>query len=79
MVYARSEDAVGYSFKARLEDMAKYFLDTIKIRPLAQFWGWWRTRQEYKTIMYQAEFSKLSDGFVATPHHHTYWIRGAGL
>jgi len=73
------DDAVGYSFKARLKDVAKYFLDAMKIRPLGQFWGWLRTRQEYKAIMYQAGFSKLSDGFMATPHQHTYWIRGACL
>lgn len=40
-----------------------------------QFWGWRRTRKEYKKLFVQAEFSDIKDGFL-DDGFESYWISG---
>ena len=40
-----------------------------------QFWGWRRTRDEYRQLFKQAGFSNVEDGWLEDGFE-TYWIRG---
>ena len=40
-----------------------------------QFWGWRRTRAEYKALFREAGFANIRDGWL-DDNVETYWIRG---
>ena len=42
---------------------------------IGQFWGWMRTRGEYRAIMRAAGLVSITDNFVITPHQRTYFIQ----
>jgi hypothetical protein len=58
------------------KDAVKWFLDAAGTRPYGQFLGWMRSMQDYRVIMSQVGLLSVTDGFVETPHRHTYWIKG---
>ena len=46
-------------------------------RDRGQFWGWKRTRSEYRDLMQSAGYFSIKDGFIETPNQRTYFIRGS--
>jgi SAM-dependent methyltransferase len=68
------EDSVIQRISLNGKEAIKWLLDILRLRQRGQFWGWMRSRQEYQTLMRQAGFSDLTDGFIETPHQRTYWI-----
>jgi hypothetical protein len=50
--------------------------DTIQLRKRGQFWGWVRTRAEYRALMSRAGFEHIQDGFVDEVNRLHYWVSG---
>ena len=51
-------------------------LDSIGLRSRGQFWGWMRTRDEYRSLVNDAGFSEIKDGYIEISGQPTYWIEG---
>ena len=58
------------------KDIIKSLLARLGCYERGQFWGWMRSRSEYRALMAAAGCKSLDDGFIVTPHQRTYWIRG---
>lgn len=61
------------------KDVAKWLLERLGLYKRGQFWGWMRTRAEYRAILRGAGFASVTDGFIETPHQRIYWIKGNGV
>ena len=46
------------------------------IRPLGQFWGYARNRNEFRYAMNLSGFQTIKDGFIGSPEDKIYWISG---
>jgi hypothetical protein len=57
------------------KELIKAVLDKIGLRSRGQFWGWCRTRDEYRSIMRRAGFDAVEDDFIKCTGN-TYWISG---
>lgn len=57
-------------------DAIKWLLDKLGLRERGHFWGWMRTRQEYKSLMRQSGLVDIVDGFVDVQSQPTYYIKG---
>lgn len=68
------EDSFIGSFVNAIKIVIRGFLHYLGIRR-QQFWGWRRTREEYRQIFKQAGFTRLEDGWLEDGFE-TYWIRG---
>ena len=62
------------SFVNALKIVIRGFLHFLGIRR-QQFWGWRRTRDEYRELLRKADFRHLEDGWLEDGFE-TYWIRG---
>lgn len=58
------------------KDVIKSLLAMLGCYERGQFWGWMRSRSEYRAVMAAAGCKSIDDGFIVTPHQRTYWIRG---
>lgn len=56
--------------------MVKHVLEKLGVYHRDQFWGWKRTRSEYRELMCKAGYFSISDGFIETPNQHSYFIEG---
>ena len=68
------EDSFIGSFVNALKIVIRGFLHFLGIRR-QQFWGWRRTRDEYRALLRKADFRHLEDGWLEDGFE-TYWIRG---
>ncbi|MBQ3060266.1 MAG: methyltransferase domain-containing protein [Desulfovibrio sp.] len=68
------EDSLIGSFVNSLKIVIRGVLHYLGIRR-QQFWGWRRTRNEYRQLFKQAGFTDISDGWLDSSVD-TYWIRG---
>ena len=68
------EDSVVGSFVNAIKIVIRAGLHYLGIRR-QQFWGWRRTRQEYRELLRQADFAEVEDGWL-DDGFETYWIRG---
>ena len=68
------EDSFIGSFVNALKIVIRGFLHFLGIRR-QQFWGWRRTRDEYRELLRKADFRHLEDGWLEDGFE-TYWIRG---
>jgi hypothetical protein len=59
--------------------LAAEILYSVGARQRGQFWGWRRTRDEYRGILGQAGYSNIEDGFVSQQDRLNYWISGKAL
>jgi SAM-dependent methyltransferase len=64
------------SLVRRGKGVAAAALDTVGLRSRGQFWGWLRTRDDYRAAMTRAGFHPLEDGFIDPQTKHLYWIAG---
>jgi SAM-dependent methyltransferase len=59
------------------KEAAKILLEIAGLHRRGQFWGWARTREEYRRSFRQAGFARIADGFSAPEQSAgTYWISG---
>ena len=65
------EDSFIGSFVNALKIVIRGFLGIRR----QQFWGWRRTRDEYRELLRKADFRHLEDGWLEDGFE-TYWIRG---
>ncbi|MBI4936663.1 MAG: methyltransferase domain-containing protein [Nitrosomonadales bacterium] len=63
--------------KAVVKHAIKALLSSAGFYHRGQFWGWMRTRSEYRDLMLGAGYSQVEDGFIETPNQRTYFIRGS--
>jgi SAM-dependent methyltransferase len=68
------EDSAIGSFVNAIKILIRAALHFLGIRR-QQFWGWRRTRAEYRELFKQAGFTKVQDGWLEDGFE-TYWIRG---
>ena len=62
---------------AALKDSAKFMLEKFGLKPRGQFWGYLRTRKEFREVMRDAGFSGVNDGLLEKKTRwDTYWIEG---
>lgn len=52
-------------------------LDKLGLVSRGQFWGWVRTRSEYREIMRKVGFKDIKDGFIDQENQDCYWISGS--
>jgi len=69
------DESAGQQFVGKAKDGVKWLLDTLGIRHRGQFWGWMRTRLDYQTVMRNAGFHSITDGFIKTKRQQTYWVQ----
>jgi hypothetical protein len=76
VIISASYDAVyGLAkIKRTAKDIVKHMLDAARIRPLGQFWGYTRNRNEYRFAMKSAGFADVQDGFIESSKQAIYWI-----
>ena len=51
-------------------------LDWLGVRTQGQFWGWTRTREEYRSLLQRAGYQDIKDGFIGFEKCAQYWISG---
>lgn len=73
------DNGMGQVLLRPLKDAVKLLLERLGLYKRGQFWGWLRTREEYRAIMQGAGFATITDGFIETSHQRTYWIKGSGV
>ena len=63
------------------KEIVKCLLLQLRLRSseIHQFWGWMRTRDEYRSIMHQAGLVFVTDNLFMTRHQKTYYIKGIGV
>lgn len=61
---------------ARIKAFTKTALNMLGLRNCGQFWGWNRTRKEYRVLMQRAGYRDLEDGFIEPKTRAHYWISG---
>lgn len=72
-----SEESIGQKIMNGIKDLVKWLLEISGIRHRGQFWGWMRSRAEYRSVMQLAGFTMVSDGFIEMPEGRpTYFIKG---
>lgn len=62
--------------KAEVKHAVKALLSATGLYHRGQFWGWMRTRSEYRDLMRVAGYSQIEDGFIETLNQRTYFIKG---
>ncbi len=62
--------------KCRGKEAVKHVLERWGLYHRDQFWGWKRTRSEYRELMRKAGYLSISDGFIETPNQRSYFIEG---
>ena len=62
-----------------LKDVAGYALEQVGVRKRGQFWGWMRSRKEYRALMQGIGLNSLEDGTLITPYQDVYWIKCSGV
>ena len=56
--------------------IVKRVLEAFDLYHRGQFWGWQRTKLEYRELMAKAGYIDVADGFIETPNQRTYFIEG---
>lgn len=74
--YIEESESLALRSRTQLKNVVKAALRATKLdrRDRGQFWGWLRTRSEYRALI-RAGYSRTEDGFVETPHQRTYFIK----
>lgn len=67
---------VSARVNAMVKQAAKALLSAVGLYRRGQFWGWQRTRSEYRDLMRTAGYLQVEDGFIKTPNQRTYFIKG---
>lgn len=73
------EESIGQRLILGGKEAAKWLLERFGLYKRAQLWGWMRSRDEYRSVMYEAGLAPVTDGFIDAPHRKTYWIQGDGV
>lgn len=68
------EDSLVGGFVNAIKILIRGVLHFMGIRR-QQFWGWRRTREEYRTLLREAGFANVRDGWLSDAFE-TFWIRG---
>ena len=58
------------------KEAVKSVLEQLNFCKRGQFWGWNRSKQEYRSIMYRSGLNTVTDGFFETQLQRIYWIKG---
>lgn len=66
----------GVSFLRNVKAFAVAVLDHLGLYERGQFWGWLRTREEYRVLMQRAGYTNIEDGFIGSEKSSQYWISG---
>lgn len=61
---------------SNLKDAIKYTLECLGLYDRGQFWGWLRSRNDYRRLLNQAGFKDIDDGFIESSLQKTYFIKG---
>ena len=75
VMISASYQGEGISSLQKLKDVARAMLDWLGQCSKGQFWGWMRTREDYRNLMARAGFGAVEDGFIEPAH--TYWVKGS--
>jgi hypothetical protein len=59
-----------------LKEIAKDVLGKLGLYSRGQFWGWNRSRGEYRSLMLRAGYRDIQDGFMDPETREHYWIAG---
>jgi hypothetical protein len=62
--------------KSNFKDAIKYLLECLGLYDRGQFWGWLRSRDDYRRLLNQAGFKYIDDGFIESSLQKTYFIKG---
>ncbi len=68
------EETLAASFVNVCKNYIRGVLHYLGVRR-QQFWGWRRTRQEYRRLLFEGGYKGVEDGFL-DDGFGTYWIRG---
>jgi len=61
-----------------IKNIAAFFLEKLNLRSRGQFWGYLRTRDEYKCAMLNSGFLNVCEGFLEKKTQwDTYWVKGS--
>lgn len=74
--YLDKDVPIPAQIKAVVKHAVKTLLSVAGLYHRGQFWGWMRTRSEYRELMRDAGYSQVEDGFIETPNQRTYFIKG---
>jgi SAM-dependent methyltransferase len=66
----------GLSLLRGCKALAAGLLNALGLHARGQFWGWTRTQREYQSLMTQAGYRDIQDGFIDLPTLRRYWIAG---
>jgi hypothetical protein len=67
-------------FWSWIKQQAAVMLQLTGLYDRGQFWGWSRTREEYREALARAGYVDLNDGFVPSPQGTAgYWIEGSRM
>ena len=62
--------------RTKVKETAKALLSVFGLYQRGQFWGWQRTRAEFRYLMQVAGYSQVEDGFIEISNQRTYFIKG---
>ncbi|MBI5630403.1 MAG: methyltransferase domain-containing protein [Elusimicrobia bacterium] len=62
---------------ASTKALAAEMLASSGLRSRGQLWGWSRSREDYRSVMRQAGYQGVEDGFVLPDRRAHYWIAGS--
>ncbi|MDC1018367.1 hypothetical protein OAR36_07925 [Pseudomonadales bacterium] len=65
--------------KMFFKDAIKILLEGLGLFDRGQFWGWLRSREDYRGLLSQAGFAIVDDGFIESPLQQTYFIKAAPI
>ncbi|CAG1006140.1 hypothetical protein ANRL2_04558 [Anaerolineae bacterium] len=74
--YLEEDVPVPERIKVVVKHAVKALLSAAGLYHRGQFWGWMRTRSEYRELMREAGYSQVEDGFIETSNQRTYFIKG---
>ena len=77
MVSASCFDNASYRsvILSGFKDVVKSILECLGLFDRGQFWGWMRTRDDYRSVLSRAGFKNIDDGFIDTELQKTYYIK----
>ena len=64
------------SLLRRVKTLGAAVLEAAGLHTRGQFWGWMRTRREYRSIMERAGYRDLQEGMIEPESSGLYWISG---
>ena len=70
------DESVGRALLRSCKETGKWLLELVGLFDRGQFWGWLRTRSDYRKVMAAVGVGSVADGFIETQNQKTYWIKG---